>query len=37
MLPPSEENLPEGVFQNFDWCRENGQKTGDRFNGRVVS
>jgi len=36
-LPSSEENFPKGVFQNFDWWAENGQKTGERFNSWILS
>jgi putative spermidine/putrescine transport system substrate-binding protein len=37
LLPSSEQNLPKGVFQNFDWWAENGQKTGERFNTWLLS
>jgi putative spermidine/putrescine transport system substrate-binding protein len=37
LLPSSEENLPKGVFQNFDWWAENGQKAGERFNAWLLS
>ncbi len=36
-LPSSEENLPKGVFQNFDWWAQNGQKAGERFNSWILS
>jgi hypothetical protein len=37
ILPSSGENLPRSVFQNFGWWARNGQKTGDRSNGRILS
>jgi putative spermidine/putrescine transport system substrate-binding protein len=37
VLPSSDENLPKGVFQNFDWWAENGQKAGERFNSWLLS
>jgi putative spermidine/putrescine transport system substrate-binding protein len=37
LLPSSDENLPRGVFQNFGWWAENGQKTGERFNSWLLS
>jgi putative spermidine/putrescine transport system substrate-binding protein len=36
-LPSSDENLPRGVFQNFDWWAQNGQKAGERFNSWILS
>jgi putative spermidine/putrescine transport system substrate-binding protein len=36
-LPSSEENLPKGVFQNFDWWAQNGQKVGELFNSWILS
>ncbi|MBV9735701.1 MAG: ABC transporter substrate-binding protein [Acidisphaera sp.] len=35
-LPSSDENLPKGVLQNFDWWAQNGQKTGERFNSWML-
>jgi putative spermidine/putrescine transport system substrate-binding protein len=37
VLPSSEENLPKGVLQNFDWWAQNGQKAGERFNSWILS
>jgi putative spermidine/putrescine transport system substrate-binding protein len=37
VLPSSEENFPKGVFQNFDWWAQNGQKAGERFNSWILS
>lgn len=37
VLPSSDENLPKGVFQNFDWWAANGEKTGERFNSWLLS
>ncbi len=36
-LPSSPENFPKGVFQDFDWWAQNGQKAGERFNGWIIS
>jgi len=37
VLPSSRENLEKGIFQNFDWWAENGQKAGERFNSWLLS
>ena len=37
VLPSSEDNLPKGVLQNFDWWAQNGQKAGERFNSWILS
>jgi putative spermidine/putrescine transport system substrate-binding protein len=36
-LPSSPENFPKGVFQDFDWWAQNGQKAGERFNSWIIS
>ena len=37
VLPSSDENLPKGVFQNFDWWAQNGKKAAELFNGWLLS
>jgi putative spermidine/putrescine transport system substrate-binding protein len=37
VLPSAPENLQRGVFQNFDWWAENGQKTAERFNSWMLA
>jgi putative spermidine/putrescine transport system substrate-binding protein len=37
VLPSAPENLERGVFQNFDWWAENGQKTAERFNSWILA
>ncbi len=37
VLPSAPENLARGVFQNFDWWAENGQKTAERFNSWMLA
>ena len=36
VLPSSEANFKKGVFQDFDWWAQNGQKTGERFNSWML-
>lgn len=35
-LPSAPQNLPKGVFENFDWWAENGEKTVARFNAWLI-